>query len=322
MQNRKNLDSLRKGFCARMTPQWTVDAEGAFLDLKGTQRLHGPGADGALNLCRLARREFPVWSAGMASSVLSARLASWVAGCWGPQRVFTIPENSVPAFLAGFPIGVLGSGHREIPRLSLLGVRTLGDLQGLSADLMKAVFGSSGGQLIREAWGQGAQPLAPVSANPLQIRVTGARFSRPLNSAEAEKALRRSLAIRALAWNSIPRSQDYRWSLQARWSSGSGARVQNKAPLGKTLTAWLNLMENLWKKLPAHRQGLMKVELMVQPMQTMAPDQMDLFCFPGDEQDLARVVANIRRQADPGFSTASEGLLRKWGVAWLPEIPV
>ncbi len=305
-------DTLRRDFYSRMTPTWELDAEGVFLDLRGMERLHGPWAEAAASICQRARSEFPVWSAGLASSPLASRLASLVGGMGRGHKIFSVPRGAVSSFLAGFSIQVLSTHFREVPRLRSLGVRTLGDLQLLPKTLLFAVFGAVGHRLNEEAWGLHPDISAVLCSQPDQLLVAQIHFTKPLVSLEGEKALRQALAMRALSRG----AGCGRWFLSVRWSSGARASVSHQSPTTESWSAWLALMEGLWAKLPSHRQGIVQLKLLFQGLEGDISQQMLLFENPAGSPDLSLAMAQIRQKVDPSFAPASEALLQEWGGCW------
>lgn len=304
---------LQREFCTRITPVWETTTHGVLLDLGGMERLHGPWAAGAGAVCGLARAEFPVWSAGLASSPLAAKLASLVGGMGHGQQLYAVPEGSVPSFLAGFSIHVLSPRFDEISRLRSLGVRTLGDLQTLPKDLLAAVFGPVGAQLAQEASGLHSEVLGQDRSRSEPWPVAKIRFAKPLVSRVGEKALRRSLAIRALCSVGGPG----RWFLRVEWSSGARARVSHSGPRSESWPDWLGMMDGLWDKLPAHRQGVCELELLFRGSAGGFSRQMSLFDNPDEESDLSQAMVHIRQKFDSSFAPASEALLQQWGACWV-----
>ncbi len=305
-------DILRREFYSRITPAWEVIPDGVLLDLRGMQRLHGPGANGAESICALALREFPIWSAGLASSPLAAQLASLMGGMGKGQKLFSVPRGAVPSFLAGFSINVLSHHSREVPRLHALGVHTLGDLQVLPKNLLSAVFGTVGDQLALDAWGIPSGNLGTNDSGPQSLTVAAVRFAKPLVSHGGEKALRRALAMRALCKVSAPG----RWSLSVCWSSGASSTVEISGPRGESWPAWLVLLDDLWAKLPAHRQGIRQIRLLFRGTDDSFSSQLSLFEKSGDAQALGLAMFQISQKFESSLAPASEALLEKWGARW------
>ncbi len=315
----RKVDTVRTNrindFCSRVSPTWEIGDGGVFLDLQGMQRLHGSWGQGAAAICIRAQAEFPVWSAGLASSQLASRLASLVGSQGGDHRLFAVPQRAVPSFLSGFSIRVLNRSFHEVARLRSLGIHTLGDLQVLPENLLVAVFGANGSRLSKEAWGVHSGVRPGAYQEPGSQLVAQVLFATPLVSMVGEKALRRALALRALSKG----VGVGRWSLSVRWSSGAKAAVWLPGPGSGSWVAWLTLMDGLWDKLPAHRQGIRQLDLFFQDRDGDRAQQMDLFEKPGGPVGLSRVIAQIRQKSDPSFAPASEALLAQWGPFWVTD---
>ncbi len=307
-------------FCSLISPLWWSGDGGVYLDLRGMDRIHGPWSAGAAALCQRAQMECPIWSAGLASSPLSSRLASFLAGQSGPQQLWAVPHGMVPSFLVGFPLGILGRDFREVARLKMLGVRTLGDLQTLPNSLISAIFGSHGNNLILEARGVRTQVGKSNRILPTRVWVASVSFTRPLTSEAGERALRRALAWRAMAWKpaTIATGEPLsgRWILTVNWSSGARATVILASPRDETLAAWQDLFDCFWQKLPPHRQGICRLDLHREPLAGTSSLQMELFGDSVGSRPLVRTIARIRQEADPSFASASEALLESWGARW------
>lgn len=88
---------------------------------------------------------------GIADAVFTAALAA--------RRGQIVPAGGDAAWLAPFPVGVLGaSGLAEL--LERLGIRTVGDFARLPADRVAARFGADGRAAHRTARGEQPRPLA------------------------------------------------------------------------------------------------------------------------------------------------------------------
>jgi hypothetical protein len=309
-------------FCRATTPIWELTRDGALLDVSGTERLYGPGLDGAEQLCRLARgnESDDSWVGGMAPTVLAARLASRLAARFGPG-VLAVGPGNVETFLARFPVTWLPARTNEIARLQELGVRTFGDLQVVPRPLLKAVFGDRGPTLADEAAGRRGRPLRGSegkdreTASGLEL-VAGVRLSRPLASRSGLVALRKGLALRALALHPDEGNRRGTWRLSALRPGGGRDTAYARGPGGAGWTVWTGLLDLLWDRLPHRRTGLMGAELHATPRRSGGPHQGSL--FPEDQKDrrLALALAGIRRSGPGGVAVAGEELLVSWGARW------
>ena len=124
----------------------------AYLDLAGTERLHGPpfAAAHAL-LCEISAVTGLPCSAGLARTRLVAKVASDQAK---PRGLLWVPSGSEEAFLA--PLGVRripGIGKVTEAALHALGIETVGQLAAATREKLEQNFGQWGTALFRKARG-------------------------------------------------------------------------------------------------------------------------------------------------------------------------
>jgi DNA polymerase-4 len=118
----------------------------AFLDITASLRLFGPAEEIAKQIKNRVRDEIGLTvSAGVAPSKLVAKIASDLNK---PDGLTIVPEGKVQNFLDPLPIEKLwGVGKITQKDLSLLNVKTIGDLSRLPKDLLRRRFGQQGLQL-------------------------------------------------------------------------------------------------------------------------------------------------------------------------------
>src|SRR6202050_118051 len=124
----------------------------AYLDLAGTQRLHGPhlGAAHKLLLEITAATGLPC-SGGLGTARLLAQVASEQAK---PRGLVWVPPGSECAFLAPLSVRrIPGIGKVTEAALNDLGVETITQLQNVSLEKLEEVFGKWGQALFRKARG-------------------------------------------------------------------------------------------------------------------------------------------------------------------------
>jgi len=124
----------------------------AYLDLAGTERLHGPpfAAAHKLLLEITATTGLPC-SGGLGSTRLIAKVASEQAK---PRGLVWVPPGSESSFLAPLPVRrIPGIGKVTESALKNLGIETLAQLQSVSLERLEDTFGRWGTALYRKARG-------------------------------------------------------------------------------------------------------------------------------------------------------------------------
>lgn len=138
---------------ARFTPAVEpVSIDEAYLDLTGTERLHGPPRATAERIRRAIRDEtrLPV-SMGLATTKAVAKIASDLCK---PGGFLEVLPGREAAFLAPLPLERMpGIGPATRERLWQFNLRTLGDLARLDPELATGVFGDYGASLSARARG-------------------------------------------------------------------------------------------------------------------------------------------------------------------------
>jgi DNA polymerase-4 len=127
----------------------------AYLDLTGTERIHGPGLVAAHKLQReiWEKTELPC-SIGAASTRLVAKVASDQAK---PRGLLWVPPGSEAAFLATLPVRKIpGIGKVTEAALHGLGIESVGQLAAVPRERLEEVFGRWGTALYRKARGEDA----------------------------------------------------------------------------------------------------------------------------------------------------------------------
>ncbi|HZD88586.1 MAG TPA: DNA polymerase IV, partial [Pseudolabrys sp.] len=133
----------------------------AFLDLTGTERLHGMSA--AKVLARFAgevERDLGITvSIGLSANKFLAKVASDLDK---PRGFAVISPEEAPAFLAPKPVGFIhGVGAASTARLARDGYRTIGDLQAADEVTLMRQYGEEGQRLWRLARGVDARKVDP-----------------------------------------------------------------------------------------------------------------------------------------------------------------
>lgn len=124
----------------------------AYLDLAGTERMHGPPLQAAEKLLReiTAQTKLPC-SGGLGVTRLVAKVASEQAK---PRGFVWVPAGSEAAFLAPLPVRrIPGIGKVTEAALKNLGIETAGQLQTLPPEKLEREFGRWGAALYRKSRG-------------------------------------------------------------------------------------------------------------------------------------------------------------------------
>jgi len=136
-----------------------VSIDEAFMDLSGTQRLHGTSpAKSLAGFAQRVEREIGITvSIGLSCNKFLAKIASDLDK---PRGFAVIGGHEAAAFLAAKPVTqIFGVGRVAQARLAAEGFRTVGDLQRASeADLVRR-YGSEGARLARLARGIDDRPV-------------------------------------------------------------------------------------------------------------------------------------------------------------------
>jgi DNA polymerase-4 len=136
-----------------------VSIDEAFLDVTGSRALFGDGETIARLVKAGVRDETELTiSVGVATTKLVAKIASDLRK---PDGLVVVPPGEEAAFLAPLPIARLwGVGAKSASALREYGVRTIGDLAALPADLLVRRFGKHGAALAERARGLDADPVS------------------------------------------------------------------------------------------------------------------------------------------------------------------
>ena len=144
-----------------------VSIDEAYLDLTGTERLHGPPLAAADKLLRLITRTTALpCSGGLAATRLVAKVASEQAK---PRGLLWVAPGSEARFLAPLPVRKIpGIGEVTERALRALGLETVGQLAGVPQEKLDKIFGQWGTALYRKARGGDSYEFV-IDAEPKSI---------------------------------------------------------------------------------------------------------------------------------------------------------
>jgi DNA polymerase IV len=142
-----------------------VSIDEAFMDLSGTQRLHGmPAAKALAGFAARVEREIGITvSIGLSCNKFLAKIASDLEK---PRGFAVLGGNEAASFLASKPVSVIfGVGKVAQARLAEDGLRTIGDIQRAGERELTRRYGTEGTRLYRLARGIDDRPVEPERAS-------------------------------------------------------------------------------------------------------------------------------------------------------------
>jgi DNA polymerase-4 len=144
-----------------------VSIDEAYLDLSGTERLHGPPFAASDKLLRTITRETGLpCSGGLAATRLVAKVASDQGK---PRGLVWVPPGREEKFLAPLPVRKIpGIGKVTERALRALSIETVEQIAALPQDKLENIFGQWGTALYRKARGGDSYEFV-VDAEPKSI---------------------------------------------------------------------------------------------------------------------------------------------------------
>src|SRR5437773_7709285 len=144
-----------------------VSIDEAYLDLAGTERLHGPALAAADKLLRTITRKTALpCSGGLATTRLVAKVASDQAK---PRGLVWVPAGSEQRFLAPLPVRKIpGIGEVTERALRALGIEIVEQIAAMPKEKLEKIFGQWGTALYRKARGGDSYEFV-IDAEPKSI---------------------------------------------------------------------------------------------------------------------------------------------------------
>jgi DNA polymerase-4 len=144
-----------------------VSIDEAYLDLAGTERLHGPSLAAADKLLRSITRETSLpCSGGLATTRLVAKVASEQAK---PRGLLWVAPGQEQRFLAPLPVRKIpGIGEVTERALRALGIETVEQIAAVPQEKLEQIFGQWGTALYRKARGGDSYEFV-IDAEPKSI---------------------------------------------------------------------------------------------------------------------------------------------------------
>ncbi len=139
-----------------------VSIDEAYLDITGTEKLHGPPERLAARIKEAVLEKTSLTcSIGIAPNRFLAKIASEMNK---PDGLTIIEEEEVPGLLHGLPVTKIpGIGSKTGERLHALGIRVVGDILKFPLSFWTTRFGKSGAALYEKAQGQGSCEIVSYS---------------------------------------------------------------------------------------------------------------------------------------------------------------
>jgi DNA polymerase-4 len=171
-----------------------VSIDEAYLDLAGTERLHGPPLAAADNLLRTITKSTGLpCSAGLATTRLVAKVASDQAK---PRGLVWVAPGQEARFLAPLAVRKIpGIGEVTERALRALSIETVDQLAAIPQDKLEKVFGQWGDALYRKARGGDSYEFV-IDAEPKSISHNHT-FGEDTNDTDALHALLSHLSQKA-----------------------------------------------------------------------------------------------------------------------------
>src|SRR5213080_4978229 len=166
-----------------------VSIDEAYLDLAGTERLHGPPLDAADKLLRTITQTTALpCSGGLATTRLVAKVASDQAK---PRGLVWVAPGREERFLAPLPVRKIpGIGEVTERALLAMGIETVEQIAAVPQEKLERIFGQWGTALYRKARGGDSYEFV-IDAEPKSISHNHT-FGEDTNDADSLSAMLRS----------------------------------------------------------------------------------------------------------------------------------
>lgn len=222
----------------------------AFLDVRGSERLHGSAVEIGAAIQRAIREELQLGaSVGVAPNKFLAKLAS---GYEKPNGFTVLQAEEAQGFLDGLAVErISGVGKAGKARLHRLGVRTVLQLRRCDVAVLRAEFGKHGEELWRRAHGVDERAVVPSrEAKSISQETTFAADVRELEVLRAT-----ALALTEEVGYRVRQAGFYARGVQLKIRFDDFATITRARALGlgrashATATLWKVLRELLEKEL-------------------------------------------------------------------------
>ncbi len=154
--------------CRTLSPDVETYLDEAYLELTGTERVHGDLLAATARLRRAIQDDTGLTvTCGLGPNRMLAKL---VGKTVKPDGLARLHEHEAEAFLTARPIEQLaGVGHAHARTLRSMNLRSIGDLRALPMGTLEALFGAPGRLLYERCRGR---DTAPVTAREVPLSIS------------------------------------------------------------------------------------------------------------------------------------------------------
>ncbi|MBM3320526.1 MAG: DNA polymerase IV [Candidatus Eisenbacteria bacterium] len=292
-------------FCRDVSPNVETFLDEAYIELTGTERLHGHPLSVGHALRERVRREtgLPV-TAGIGRSRMIAKMAGKRAK---PDGLGFIPPGTEAETIAPFPIRDLpGVGHAYGALLEKLQVRTIEELRAFPAPALRKLFGVHGDLLFRRCRGEDTAVIEEREIPRSISRETS--FHRDTSDRREIEGMLFYLSERAARALRALRLEARTVGIRIRYAGGGSEAMSRSLPKPAALhPPILRAALDLLRRVYARREALHLVGVSLANIARCGPRQTDLY----DEEEAERSAALSRALDEArdrfGFSSVVAG---------------
>ncbi|MGV8905607.1 MAG: DNA polymerase IV [Acetobacterium sp.] len=157
----------------------------AWLDMSGSEGLFGTPAEAAKQIMDEIKNSLGLWcSIGIAENKFLSKMASDMKK---PLGITELWKSDIPVKLWPLPVRAMhGIGAKTAEKLDRIGIKTIGELAHIDANIFVRTFGKSGNDIYLHANGIDNSPLLPHLAN--DMKSIGREKTLPENISDIAKA--------------------------------------------------------------------------------------------------------------------------------------
>lgn len=271
--------------CRELSPSVETYLDEAYLELTGTERLHGDFEAAAARLKRAIADDTGITvTCGIGPNRMLAKL---IGKTVKPDGLARLHAHEADAFLVDLPVDKLaGVGHAHAKTLRSMNVHTIGALRALSVGTLEALFGAPGRLLFERCRGR---DTAPVTAREIPLTLSReTSFHEDTADPTTIEGMLEYLVGRACRATREMGLQARTVAVRLRYSDGEGAEQARSLPLPTAVDpVVLQLALALLRRLFVRRVSLHAVGVTLSNFTREAGEQGALF----DEREAGRRAA-------------------------------